>query len=371
MKRRKFTAGILSLMLVPQLPIWYSCTPGETKLNVLVLGGTNFLGPALVNALLAQGHKVTLFNRGLTNPQLFPELQKLRGDREQGIPGYLQLESSGPWDLVIDVWPENPNLVEDALRVLKDKSRHYMFVSSIAVYHNYVKPGTVETAKLREGDHYEEGNYNLNKRLCEKAVEKYFPNNFTIVRPGAIVGDRDPGPFGTDLLNRIAERDKILAPDSNDPVQLIDAADIGRFLTLCAEKGHGGYYNLVGPNPKIGYKDLLLTAKKVLNKDLEIVWIDSDFLVNEMKLEPFVEIPFWIPVEMDPEPGFYQISNKKALAAGLIFKDMAETVRISYDSVVSQRHITDAGSESFFGISEEREEMIIEAWYEKIKMMSI
>ncbi len=365
MKRREFTLGALSLMIASQFPLLSACSSTSKKLNVLLLGGTNFLGPAIVNALLTRGHKVTLFNRGITNPQLFPELQKLRGDREMGIKGYVELESSGPWDLVVDVWPDNPRLVKDALEVLEGRASHYMFVSSIAVYHDFVKPGIPETAPVRQGEQYEPGNYNLNKRLCERLVEEYMNENFTIVRPGAIVGDRDSGPFATYLLNRIANQAKILAPNSNDPVQYIDAADIASFITLCAEENQLGYYNLVGPTPEMGYKDMILAVKTALNSNVEIIWMDIDFLLRDMKLEPFMEIPFWIPVSLDPEPGFFQISNKKALAAGLKFTDFVETVRVCYDSFKAKRHIVEENNEAVFGISPEREAMIIEEWQEK------
>lgn len=334
--------------------------------NVLVLGGTNFLGPAIVAALNRRGHQVTLFNRGFTNPGLFPELKKIRGDREKGAGGYKNLIArASTWDVVIDVWPQNPQLVSTAIDAVKDHTGHYIYVSSIAVYHDFRHPGMDETAAVRKGSQYQEGNYNLNKVLCEKLVEQHFPDNFTIVRPGAIVGDRDPGPFGLYLLNRLASRKEMLAPDSNDPVQLIDAKDIGDFLTRCCEQSLTGYYNLVGPKETLGYRDLLERSKKVLSSPVDIIWMDPEFLVKEAKVEPFSDIPFWIPLALDPEPAFYQISNEKALKAGLEFSTLEDTVKRSYDSFHQGRFIPEKGSDLSFGIPARREEELIARWKQR------
>lgn len=345
------------------LPAFFRANAQTPKLNVLVLGGTNFLGPAIVNALVEKNHQVTLFNRGITNPSLFPLLSKIRGDRENGIDGYQDLLNENRiWDVVIDVWPENPNFVEEAARVLRSRTRHYMFVSSTAVYRDYRELGITEEAALRESEVFEEGNYNANKVLCEQIVAQNFGSNFTIVRPGAIVGDRDPGPFGTYLLDRIVNRSQILAPDSNDPVQFVDAADVGRFLTQCGEQNISGVYNLVGPAETLGYKDMLNNIRNTLNSNVEIIWIHPEFLANTARLEPFLDIPFWIPLETDPEPGFYQVSNAKAVQFGLHFTDLSETVRISYDSVEQNRFIPESDTDSAFGISNDREDEIISLW---------
>ncbi len=247
----------------------------------------------MVKAFGRQGHTVTLFNRGITNPQLFPDLRKLRGDRDLGLSGYDSLrDNNNTWDVVVDIWTQNPNHVKEAIEVLKHKTKHYMFVSSVAAYKNFVKPGMDESAPLRSGTKYQPDNYNLNKVLCEKMVSKHFPERFTIYRPGAIVGDRDPGPFGTYVLNRIMKRKQFMAVDSDDPVQLIDARDIGGFISRCAENKTTGYFNLVGPASMMTYKEMILGAKKALNSRVDIVWVSPEFIMNDMQLEPFIQIPY-------------------------------------------------------------------------------
>ena len=363
-KRREFIRNLgISGIAALSSPLVFSRFKSMSSLRVLVLGGTNFLGPAIVKSLLRGGHQVILFNRGITNPHLFPHLKKIKGDREKGISGYSNLDNpKEDWDVVIDVWPQNPQFVKDAVHILKKRTTHYVFISSIAVYANYVKIGMDESSPRREGTNYEPGNYNLNKVLCEKVVEEEFPDNFTILRPGAIVGDRDSGPFGTYVLNRLMNRTEILAPNANDPVQFIDAKDIGRFVNTCVAHSKTGYYNLVGPATEMGYKEMIVIAKETLKSTVKILWMDVGFLITEMKLEPFMQIPFWIPVASDPEPGFHQISNANAIKAGLTFTDYRETVKTSYDSFKEKRFILEEGNELVFGISAKREHEIIAKW---------
>lgn len=336
----------------------------KKKLNILVLGGTNFVGPPIVKALTKAGHTVTLFNRGKTNAHFFPDLKKIKGDREKGLTGYENLKKSNlKWDWVIDVWPYEPQLVKESIEVLKDKTTAYAFISSIATYRNFVKPGMTENAPRREGDETEEMYYNLGKTLCEKAIEKHFPNAHIILRPGAIVGERDSGPFTNHILKRFQERKAIIEPDANDPVQFIDVKDVACFLNQTIKSETYGSYNLVGPKTTLGYKDLILKVKKATNSDVEIHWADPAFLTKEMKLEPFVDIPFWIPVKNDPEPGFYQISNEKALSNGLKIRSLDKTIKDVQTTFINRNFEVEEDDQSGIqALSEAKEADIIEKW---------
>ena len=359
MGRREFSKrlGIASLALA---------MPGCIKPNsptVLILGGTNFLGPAVVNAYLKAGYQVTLFNRGVTNSHLFPNLTKLVGDRDQGLTGYQALVGSDhQWDVVVDVWPQQPHFVKDAIEILKEKTSHYQFVSSIAVYNSFGKPGINEESPLLEAEEYEEGNYSENKVLCERLVAQHFPNSHTIVRPGGIVGARDPGPFSTDLIRRFSQRSELLMVDAADPVQFIDADDIGTFLTTQASKTQAGVFNLVGPATTLGYKDLIQAIKAEVNPQIKIHWVDSDWALKQEHLTPFMGVPFWIPLKDDPEPGFYQIDQNAALQAGLQFKPLQKTIADAYQSWTKKEYIPEAESEATFGISDQQEDQLIQAW---------
>lgn len=345
------------------LPLFTNSQCTKNKLKILVLGGTYFVGPAIVQSLQSAGHQVTLFNRGQTNPHLFPKVSKIKGDREKGHQGYENLvKTLHQWDVVIDVWPQKPQLVEEAITVLKDRTQHYIFISSIAAYKDFAKANIKEDYPLRVGTTYEKDNYNLNKVLCEKIITQHFPENHTIVRPGAIIGPRDPGPFPHYVIQRIISEKQILAPASNAPVQFIDVKDVAQFITLCAEKGLSGPFNLVGPEKQLSYKDFLLMIKQTLKSPVEIHWMDADFLVKEMKLTPFIDIPFWIPLKDDPDPGLYQISNAKALQNGLQLTAFSQSVEMAHRSLLA-KHST---AENYIrGISSDREAEVIALWKQR------
>ena len=349
MNRRKFLFTSFAVSAMSFIP---ASLGNSEKLNILILGGTNFVGPAIVHALNDAGHKLTLFNRGITNPHLFPQLPKIRGDRDNGREVYQQLQKK-QWDIVIDVWPSNPTFVEEAAESLQNYTKHYIYISSIAVYANYKQINMPETAPLIEGNAYEKDNYSLNKKLCEKHIQHFFPNNSSILRAGAIVGLRDDGVHFPYLVARIAEQSHIIAPDSDAPTQLIDVKDIAYFVRLCIEKRHSGCYNLVG-NP-IPYKSLLLSIKKALKSPVKIHWVSPHLALNKFNLSPWSDIPFWIPTESDPEPGFYQISNKLAKRKGLIFQPLHQTIRDALKSIDIQSFVYGDGA----GISIEREQDII------------
>jgi len=367
MKNNLTRRDILKLTLASGLLSLTSAykTFSNNNLKVLVLGGTNFLGPAIVKALIENGHQVTLFNRGKTNPHLFPDTTKIKGDRSQGKAGYLNLKNKDvKWDVVIDVWPQIPAYVDTAASILKEKANKYCFISSIAVYKSFATIGMDENVPLIQAKAYNKDDYSGNKVLCEKAVRKHFPKNNLILRPGAIVGDRDPGPFGLYLLDRLNGKEPFFAPDSNDPVQLIDADDIAKFLVHCIVSDIKGDFNLIGPKKILGYKDMIIKIIQTLQLDKEIYWMPPKFLTEEIGLSPFSDIPFWIPVSDDPEPGFYQISNRKAIKHGLTFSPFEKTVLKCLDSLIQERAIPEE-DDSYFGIPKEKEMEILKAWADR------
>ncbi len=121
-----------------------------------------------------------------------------------------------------------------------------------------------------------------------------------------------------------------------------------------------------GPKGTFGYKDFLLEIKEALNSKVRIHWTDPDFLLDDMRLEPFSNIPYWIPLTLDPEPGFQQISNQKAIEAGLVFTKFSETVKGSLDSYIKKRFIPEESSDQYFGISMEKEDLIISEWKKRM-----
>lgn len=323
MDRREFINTTVSAGVFVSMSPLLSCG-SEKKLKILVLGGTFFVGPAIVNAALQNNHSVTLFNRGITNPTLFPTLDLIKGDRELGMEAYLPLKDE-QWDIVIDVWPEKSKLVDEATAALKNNAKHYIFISSIAVYNNFQQVGLNEEDEVvtleldkKEWDYPEE------KLAAELFVKERFKNNHTIIRGGPIKGLRDPA---VDLLYwciKLNRDDTIIAPGSGlDHLQFINVKDIGKFAIMASEHKLSGVYNCTGPEKEpLLWKDFLEGAKKQFNSQTKLIWASEDFL-NSNNVSPFTELPLWTPLSED---AFMQISNEKLVQSGFEFTLLESTL---------------------------------------------
>ena len=303
----------------------FSCSKTKGKLKILVLGGTNFVGPSIVNKALQNSHEVTLFNRGITNPKLFPNIRLIKGDRENGKKAYNPLIEE-KWDVIIDVWPEKSVLVEEAVNALKSQTKHYIFISSIAVFNNFQEVGLHEESDVVSLDlSKDEWGYSEEKLAAENIVRLHFPDNHTILRPGAIKGWRDPA---LDLLywcTKLNRNESIIAPGSGmDPIQFVDVNDIGKFTIMALENNIVGIYNCVGPRKvQLLWKDFLEVAKNHFNSKTELVWAKEDFLSNN-NVASFSDLPLWAPLSEDK--GFMQISNKKLSQTGFEFSPLNSTL---------------------------------------------
>ena len=325
MKRRKFIKESLAVSTLISSGIGLSCNTSKEKLNILVLGGTFFVGPAIVNAALRNNHEITLFNRGITNPKLFPNVKLIRGDRELGRKAYEPLIKE-KWDIIIDVWPEKSVLVDEAVSALVNQTKHYIFISSLAVYHNFQEVGLHEESEVVSLELSEqEWSYAEEKLAAENVVRSYFPDNHTILRPGPIKGWRDPA---YDLLYwcvKLNRDDSIIAPGSGmDPIQFVDVNDVGRLAIMASENNHVGVYNCVGPMKEpLLWVDFLEKSKKHFNSQTELIWASEDFLAKN-NVYSFSDLPLWAPLSEDQ--GFMQISNKKLCQTGFEFTPINTTL---------------------------------------------
>jgi 2'-hydroxyisoflavone reductase len=341
--------------------------PGRAK-RILILGGTGFLGPAIVEAALTCGHELTLFNRGRTNPGLFPEVEKLQGQRRrptrEGQPAQdLSALEGRRWDLVIDTSGYFTGEVEDTARLLADAVGQYVFVSSISVYRDLEQNDAVITesspvATLEDryttdfGPNY--ANYGALKALCEQAAETAMPGRTTAIRPGYIVGPRDNSDRFSYWPARIARGGDILAPGSQDAEQqMIDVRDLGAWIVHVGEQGLTGAFNANGFDARISTAELLYTAKGVLNHDCRFTWVDDAFL-EAQKVSAWGEMPCWIPASK-----YNHTDNSKAIAAGLRFRQIAETIRDTWHWVRDERP-KDAPWRA--GMTAARESEILAAW---------
>src|SRR5436305_843135 len=264
-------------------------------MRLLIIGGTVFLGRHLVEAALQRGHEVTLFNRGQHNPELFPEVEKLRGDRD----GELSALKGRTWDAVIDTCGYFPRVVRQSAGLLADSVGHYTFISSISVFPEDVPPGTTENAPLLSMDDetVEEitgETYGPLKVLCERAVEEELPGRTLIIRPGLIVGPNDPTDRFTYWPVRVARGGRTLAPGRPERlIQFIDVRDLAEWNIRMVEDRKTGIFNANGPNYDLSMGSLLESCKDVSGSDAEFVWVSEDFL-TENGVGEWMDMPLWV-----------------------------------------------------------------------------
>ncbi len=299
-------------------------------MKLLILGGTRFLGRHLVDSALARGHEVMLFNRGKSNPDLFPQVQTIHGDRETDLD---QL-AGHRWDAVIDTCGYVPRIVRLSADALKASVSQYVFISSISVYADFSRIGIDENdavGALREETEEITGeSYGPLKALCEQAVQDVFGARALIVRPGLIVGPHDPTDRFTYWPVRIARGGDVLAPDRPELLtQIIDVRDLSDFIIKAIEEKASGVFNTTGPDYPLSFGKLLETCKQVSKSNASFRWASPEFLAQH-NVAPWSDLPAWLP-EVGEDAGFAHVNVSKAIAAGLTFRPLTETVRDTLD----------------------------------------
>ncbi len=338
----------------PHLLKLFEClnlTKGDI-MRILIIGGTVFVGRALVESALARGHDVSLFNRGNTNPDLFPEVEKLRGDRttDEGLSAL----DGKTWDAVIDVNAYFPRAVTLATHKLKDAAPHYTFISTISVYDTPPEQGGItESAPLKTlEDETTEAvtgeTYGGLKVLCERALEESFGGRTLIIRPGLIMGPHDPTDRFTYWPVRTARGGRMLAPPRDSLLQVIDARDLAEWTIKMVEQAATGVYNAVGPAHPLTYGDVLDACQTAAgSRAATLVYADAEFL-NE-NVAGWTDLPLWLP---NGQNGLMQTSNASAVSAGLSFRPLVQTVGDTLAWFEAERGLDDALS---VGINAEKE----------------
>ncbi|MBB5083137.1 NAD-dependent epimerase/dehydratase family protein [Nonomuraea endophytica] len=332
-------------------------------MRVLVIGGSAFLGRAIVQEALDRGHEVTTFNRGRSAPDL-PGVEAVHGDRE--VTADLErLVDGRTWDLVVDSSGYVPKVVGDAVRLLSGRAATYAFISTISAFKNFPAEQTSEDSPLWDcapDAGPDAGDYGVLKAGCERAVEQGFAGNALIIQPGLILGPYENVARLPWWLNRISKGGKVLAPgDPAQPMQLIDARDIAVFTLDQAEKGVADRFVVTGPEGNTTYGEWLEMCKRETGSDAEFVWVADDFLI-EHEAGVWMELPLWAPAQPDMA-NFWTVSTAKAEAAGLRSRSVADTVRDTWEWL---RHIPEDervfGKKHAHGIAPEKEQAILAAW---------
>lgn len=326
------------------------------------------MGRALTEAAIAGGHEVTLFNRGKTDPELFPEVEKLVGDRDTN----LEALKGRKWDAVIDTSGYVPWAVRESAELLADSAGQYTFVSSVSVYDELEEPGIDEAhsvgtltaervEELKEVGAAEavKQHYGELKFLCEKEVERAFPERSLIVRPGLIVGPYDFTDRFAYWVNRIAKGGEVLAPGRRDkPIQFIDVRDLAEWILRMAESKSNGTFNATGPETELTMQEFLKTCKETVGNKTDLVWVDEKFLLGH-EVNGWTDLPLWIPDSMNAR-GFLAVDIHKALDSGLKFRPLEDTIRdtLAWEST---RTVTEPKA----GLDFEKERAVLEDWTEK------
>ncbi|MCK5376942.1 MAG: NAD-dependent epimerase/dehydratase family protein [Acidobacteria bacterium] len=312
--------------------------PAAKSLKILVLGGTGLIGPPMVRYAIDRGHTITLFNRGKTNSHLFPELEKLRGDRNDDL-GSIEAEvaKGRTWDVVIDNTASIPRWVEESAGLLKSSTNLYLYTSSISAYGSITEPGTdedtpvatiapEEVPKVKTTKDITGENYGPLKALCEKAAREAFPDHAIVVRPGLIVGPGDYSDRFTYWPVRIHRGGEVMAPGNpTDPVQFIDCRDLGEWYIRLVETGAIGTYNGTGPASPMSIAGMLYGIRATTATEIEFTWVDAGFL-EEHEVQAWAHMTVWVPPESE-DGGLAQVKIDRAKDAGLTFRPLDETVR--------------------------------------------
>ena len=320
-------------------------------MNVLVLGGTRFLGRHIVDRLAADGHRVVCFHRGETCSRLPAGVEERYGDRNTD----LDRVATESWDAIVDTCCYRPEQMQRSLELRTDR---YVMISTVNVYADLRLPGTAETAPLiEEFDPSDEAAaYGGNKAACERLVMERYPRARLILRPGLIAGRWDPTGRFTYWCERLLRGGRVLAPgEPNRLIQFVDASDIAAFIAHALSHGVAGDFNMVGPAAPTTMATFIETCAQVAASrgapPAQIVWTDETFLL-ENGVEPWRDLPLWLT---DLQyAGILALDNGKALAAGFTPRPIAETIRAVLDWLAE-------GDAARTGLAPEREAELLNA----------
>ncbi|MBU7315024.1 NAD-dependent epimerase/dehydratase family protein [Paenibacillus oleatilyticus] len=311
-------------------------------MNLLILGGTRFLGRALAETALERGHALTLFHRGQHSQDAFPQAEHIIGDRESG----LELLQGRTWDAVIDTCGFVPRIVRSSVELLKDRVGHYTFISSVSVYEDLTRLHVKEDAPVAIlSDASTEDvtqHYGALKALCEKAVEAAMPGRALHIRPGLIVGPHDYSDRFTYWPHRIAQGGEVLVPPKEGRIQVIDVRDLAAWVINLVEKRTVGTFHASGSD--FTMEQLVDACARFSSRPAEFTWVTEPFL-REQQVGQWIELPLWL--QSDSLIGMFAMDNTKAFASGLTTRPLIDTVRdtLAWDRSRSPEEKRKAGLE--------------------------
>ncbi len=358
--RRSFIRSASAIGALAALPgSAFARDAARRPLDILILGGTGFIGPHEINYARSRGHKVTMFNRGKTAPGMFPDIEALIGDRDD------QLESlkGRDWDAVIDNSGFYPRHTRLSAELLYGHVDHYLFVSSISAYADTlsVEDDEFSAAYAVMDDPTDESEspysrtYGARKALCEQEITKVFGDQAIHIRPGIITGTGDPTERLRHWLKRMQSGNEILVPGLQDlPVQYIDASDMSGWMVRMLEDGASGPYNAVGAEYPYRARPFLEGIRDATGSSSTLTWVDWPWLRNAAS-----DIPSYAPWYGEGPIPFMQVNNDRALATGLRYRPIEETAR---DMIAKlDQHTVPEGRQG--GLDLETEAVLLKKWH--------
>jgi len=364
MKRRTLVKTIGITGIAASLPLQAFGMTGGRKMNILFMGGTGFIGPHMVRALVNAGHDVTLFNRGKTNTHLFPDLAKIKGDR---LTDDIKQVTGHNWDLIVDSSCYIPRAVDMLMAAVDtSKVKQYVFISTISVYASFAKAGITENSPLasmdEEPDSEDTGKwYGALKVRCEQQAEKALPGRVTKVRCGLIIGPGDKTDRFTYWPVTAANSDEMLAPGSGeDPLQTIDVRDLADWVLHCIDHQLVGAFNSTNPSGLYNFRDVLHMCRDELNPDLKLTWIPEEFL-EAQNLGDSGGLPLWVGGNAD-YAGLWKVNSELATSKGLKARPLSESIKDTWAWWLTLPVERTAKLKT--GLSPERQAEILAAWHE-------
>lgn len=371
LRRRRFLAGSAALAALALARAGTSeagarIPRARRPLRLLILGGPRFLGLHMAEHALARGHAVTFFNRGRTNTDRLPQVERITGDRN----GDLAALAGRDWDAVLDNSGYVPRQVRAAAAVLAPRVRRYLFVSSVSVYPDFAEPrdegsavGTLsdDTVETVDG-----ATYGPLKALCEREARVAFGEaRCTVLRPGLIVGPEDNTDRFTWWPERAARGGEFIAPGARgDGIQVVDARDLAAFAIRLVEREVGGTFNVISPPGRFTMGHLVdesVAAARALARPAappQPVWIPAPFLAGQ-GVQPWSEMPVWLPAEGE-SAAFARTAVSRALAAGLAIRPLRDTVRDTLRWQLGRS--AEARAKPRAGIDPGKEQQVLAQW---------
>ncbi len=335
----------------------------SNQLKFLVLGGTGFIGPHMVREALRRGHDVTLFNRGKTNNAIFPDLESLIGDRDNGLDAL----KGGKWDAVVDNSGYVPRHVADSARLLSSSISHYLFISSISAYASLAEANDEDSPLATMPDETVEEvtgeTYGPMKALCEQmAAAEIGDDRLTILRPTYICGPGDHTDRFSYWPVRTMKGGEMLWPGApGDKTQIIDVRDLANFVVDTIEQRITGTYNTVTPAGSYSMGDLLADSTAVTGTEVNPTWVSAGF-IEAQKLSERNALPIWAPPSGE-YAGVALVSGERAAAKGLRNRPVRETAR---DLISWWKTLPEDRTENIrAGLSAEREAEMLALWHEQ------